>query len=187
MTLPPFFYFTDDLRGADPLQVAPHLPRGTGIIFRHYNTEYRAEMAFYLSELCKKQDLTLFIAKTPELALKVKAAGCHLPDHRISDLSVLKTDYPQLLFSAACHDEASLLKAQDLGAEFAFLSPVFPTQSHPGKPALGLQRAQKMIKPLSMPVYALGGVSFKHQNQLEQAGFSGFGAISEFEKAVSAR
>ena len=187
MSLPPFFYFTDDQRGGDPLYVAPHLPKGCGIIFRHYNSKKRAELAFYLSKICKKRDLSLFIAKTPELAQEVNAAGCHLPDHRISALPVLKAQYPQLVFSAACHSERSLLKAQDLGAVFAFLSPLFATRSHPGASSLGVIKAQKIIKDISFPVFALGGVGFKHQNWLKSAGFAGFGAISEFEKTVPAR
>lgn len=185
MTLPPFFYFTDDQRGADPLQITSRLPKGTGVIFRHYNSENRAELAFYLSKICKNRELSLIIAKTPALAQKVQATGCHLPDHWITALPVLKARYPQLTFSAACHGERSLLKAQNLGSDLAFLSPVFATKSHPGTPALGLVRTRKMIRPLTMPVYALGGVGFKHQDMLLEAGFSGFGAISEFEKSVS--
>ena len=41
------------------------------------------------------------------------------------------------LVSAAAHDEASARRAARAGVDLILLSPVFPTNSHPGRPALG--------------------------------------------------
>jgi thiamine-phosphate pyrophosphorylase len=40
-----------------------------------------------------------------------------------------------------------------------FLSPVFPTASHPGAPALGIVRWAGLAHQAGLPVLALGGVS----------------------------
>ena len=38
------------------------------------------------------------------------------------------------------------------------LSPVLPTQSHPGAPTLGWERFAELCFDMPMPVYALGGM-----------------------------
>jgi len=62
------------------------------------------------------------------------------------------------LLAASCHDREELLQAAALGADFVVLSPVLPTQSHPGAPTLGWERFAELCLDLPMPVYALGGM-----------------------------
>jgi len=62
------------------------------------------------------------------------------------------------LWAASCHNRDELLQAAGLGADFAVLSPVLPTSSHPGAPALGWQRFAELSRDLPMPVYSLGGM-----------------------------
>ncbi len=178
------FYFTDDQRGLDPLQVAYTLPSGTGIIFRHYNCENRAEKAEYLAKICKHHHLNLYIAQNPALAHSIDADGVHLPEYQISRIPMIRSRYPALDISAACHSARALHKAAALGADRAFLSPIFPTKSHPGKTGTGLMTAALAIRGQALPVYALGGVQDHHVRQLAGLGFSGFGAISYFEDRI---
>ena len=84
------------------------------------------------------------------------------------------------LFSASCHNKEELLKAQQVRADFAVLSPVKKTASHPDAKATGWQQFASLIENISMPVYALGGVS---ENDMENAwlhGGQGVAAISAF-------
>ncbi len=175
------FYFTDDQRGMDPLIVADRLPSNTGIIFRHYNSKNRREMASYLSKICKRRQIMLYIAQDPSLAKAVKAGGLHLPEYQISRLPLIRHRYPGLKISTACHSARSLTLASSLGADIAFLSPLFATDSHPGKIGLGIIRAALAKQNVSLPVYALGGIHMQKLASLQALGFSGFGAISFFE------
>ena len=64
---------------------------------------------------------------------------------------------PDGLVGRSCHDDGELVRAADEGADYATLSPVFPTSSKPGYgPALG---AGVFARPAPLPVYALGGVN----------------------------
>ncbi|MEP3248533.1 MAG: thiamine phosphate synthase [Sneathiella sp.] len=175
------FYFTDDQRGMDPLIVADKLPPGTGIIFRHYKSKNRPETAYYLSKICKRRKIMLHIAQDPSLAKAVKAGGLHLPEYQIPRLPLIRHRYPGLKISTACHSARSLTLASSLGADMAFLSPVFVTDSHPGKVSLGTMRAALVKQNVPLPVYALGGVHKQNLPQLQALKFSGFGAISFFE------
>ncbi|MFT6558204.1 thiamine phosphate synthase [Sneathiella sp.] len=181
MTDPNLFYFTDDQRGADPVKMAEKLPTNTGIIFRHYQTEYRASLAHELSILCKKRKLKLIIAQNPALSKKIRAFGCHLPEYMVQRLPLLKHQYPDLYFSVACHSIRQVLQAQKYGANGAFLSPLFPTKSHPGSRVFSPYSLCSARQKLTMPVYGLGGVTNQKGQFLKGLGYSGYGAISELE------
>jgi thiamine-phosphate pyrophosphorylase len=60
-------------------------------------------------------------------------------------------------------------------ADALLLSPVFATRSHPNAVALTPVRANRMAQALSVPVYALGGVTSRNARLLY--GFSGIAAI----------
>ena len=181
MILPTAFYFTDEVRTPDPRKIIARLPEGTAVLFRHYDHPKRIELATDLSKLCKSRNLPLFIAGDAALAARVSADGVHLPDALKSRLPRLQTTYPQLIFSAACHSQRSLKAAERLGADFAFLSPIYATRSHPEAHALGPVRAAAMVRRCTLPVYALGGITDARFTQISNCGFSGFGAISLFE------
>ncbi|MFB9353342.1 thiamine phosphate synthase [Sneathiella chinensis] len=180
--LAPFYYFTDDKRGLDPRRIADQLPKGCGIILRHYNTPDRANMAEQLSEICKERRLRLSISNDPALSARLKVPGCHLPEYRIPQVPRLKSRYPGLTFTVACHSRRSLHLAARVGADAAFLSPLFPTRSHPGARTLGPVRAGLLLRDIPIPVYALGGITPKSWQQLSLLPFAGFGAIDGFEK-----
>ena len=85
-----------------------------------------------------------------------------------------------LILSASCHDDLELRKAQRLGCQFALLSMVRDTSSHPGRHGKGWFRIKQMIHKTSLPVYALGGV---HRRDLCVARFQGaigVAGISDF-------
>ena len=58
-----------------------------------------------------------------------------------------------------CHNLDELVAANTAGAEFATLSPIYPTRSKPGYgPPLGLAALARMAAVVPLPVYAWGGV-----------------------------
>ena len=61
--------------------------------------------------------------------------------------------------AASCHNEEELRRAEALGCDFALLSPVLPTLSHPGAPHLGWDNFAASAAGSSIPVYALGGLT----------------------------
>jgi 8-oxo-dGTP diphosphatase len=87
-----------------------------------------------------------------------------------------------LLFSASCHNEEELLKAEKLRADFVVLSPVQKTASHPETPAMGWPQFANMVENVSMPVFALGGLSESDLEKAWLSGAHGIAAISAFWK-----
>lgn len=89
------------------------------------------------------------------LAQELGADGVQLTGSQLATL----TERPDVDWCAAsCHDAAELRRAEALGCDFALLSPVLPTQSHPGAPHLGWERFAELAAGATIPVYALGGL-----------------------------
>lgn len=91
-----------------------------------------------------------------ELAQEVDADGVQLTSAQLAGLA----QRPALDWcGASCHNEEELHRAESLGCDFALLSPVLPTQSHPGGPSLGWEKFAEISAGCSIPVYALGGMT----------------------------
>ena len=66
---------------------------------------------------------------------------------------------PQPWLGASCHGAEELAAAAAGGADFALLSPIWPTASKPGHPGLGLAAAGALTAAAALPIVWLGGVT----------------------------
>lgn len=173
--LPPLVLFTDEARLPDPAAAMARLPRGSGVIFRHYAARDREALAHRLAKLSRQRGLLFLVAGDAALARRVGADGLHLPEHRLRHR--LPPHNPAWLVTAAAHSLPAALRAERLGIDAVFVSPVFPTDSHPGAPALGPRRLAEWIGALTIPVYALGGVTAGTARALTGTGIAGVAAI----------
>jgi 8-oxo-dGTP diphosphatase len=80
---------------------------------------------------------------------------------------------------ASCHDAAQLAVGVHL-ADFATLSPVAATASHPGAPVLGWPRFQALADAAALPVYALGGMAPALAEQAHRHAGQGVAGIGAF-------
>lgn len=82
------------------------------------------------------------------------------------------------LLAASCHDAQELQMAADIGVDFVTLSPVLPTQSHPGAQHLGWNRAAELVALTNLPAYLLGGLTPHDLQQAQRIGAQGIAGIS---------
>lgn len=175
--LPGVIFLTDDDRMADPVPTAAALPAGSAVILRHYNSRRREEVGSDLLALCRERHLKLLIAGDWRLAWKLGAHGVHLPEWQVRRPPPLRRK-PGWLITAAAHNHAALVRAARLGAHGALLSPVFPTTSHLGAPAMGPHKFAGLTRSAPLAVYGLGGVTGSNARRLTSSGASGLAAIS---------
>jgi 8-oxo-dGTP diphosphatase len=86
------------------------------------------------------------------------ADGVHLSSAKLMDLAT-RPDFEWC--AASCHNAEELVRAQQLGLDFAVLAPVLPTPSHPGVATLGWRKFAALIRDCSIPIYALGGLRYE--------------------------
>ncbi|HJW41284.1 MAG TPA: thiamine phosphate synthase [Rhizomicrobium sp.] len=173
--LPALVLMTDDERLADPLTAAAALPKGAMVIVRAREGARRAELARAMLALARRRELFVLIADDPALASRLGADGLHLPQVRSHEAAHWRARHPRWIISTALHSARPRGSFVDL----IFLSPVFPTSSHPGRAALGAARASAMARVLNIPVYALGGVDARNAASLKNfAGIAAVGALA---------
>jgi 8-oxo-dGTP diphosphatase len=105
--------------------------------------------------------------------------GVHLTGAQLATLDARPLPLQQTI-GASCHDAVQLAQALQLGVDFATLSPVLATASHPEAPPLGWARFGALAEAAAMPVYALGGMSPAQRPQARAAGAQGVAGIRGF-------
>ena len=128
-----------------------------------------------LAALCDGADAHLLINRDIELASSL-GCGVHLAAGQLEQLA--DRPLPQgLLVGGSCHSQIELARALELGLDFAVLSPVKPTASHPGTVPLGWELFAAWVDTLPLPVFALGGLSPADIPVAWQQGAQGIAAI----------
>ncbi len=158
------------------------LQRGGRLVqFRVFGLEppaWRA-LARRARALCEAAGARMLVNGPPEAAVEVGAHGVHLDRRRLR--ATEPSRLPEgLLVGASCHDSAELRRAAELGADFALLSPVLPTPSHPEARPLGWAGFARLAVEASIPVYALGGMRPGMEAQAWRAGGQGVAGIRGF-------
>ena len=160
---------TDERIGEEALLSAvARLPRGSGVVFRHYSIPVSQRRALFVRvrRLTRRRGLMLLLAGDPALVRRWGADGWH---GRAAARGVIR--------SAPVHDRRELRHAISTRANLVFVSPIFPTRSHPGAPVLGTMRFAALAAFAPMPVIALGGMTPRRARALTPLGAYGWAAI----------
>ena len=125
-----------------------------------------AGIALLLNHASAISTSELVLASYPSLTVSVHANRHH-------DLASWRAQLPAgVLLGSSCHDQTELQRAAAL-ADYALLSPLLPTASHPEAAGLGWQQFAALASAVALPVFALGGVSAADLAQVKAS--SGFG------------
>ena len=71
------------------------------------------------------------------------------------------------IYLATAHNGKELSAAIAANADGIFLSPVFPTASHPDSETLGINGFHALAKQSPVPVIALGGMNYTRARELD--------------------
>jgi thiamine-phosphate pyrophosphorylase len=159
---------TDERQGDGLLPSLAAMPRGAGIVFRHYALASAERRALFrqVKAVARQRGLLIVLAGSPELARRWGADGVHGPGTGASS---------RLLRTASAHNLREVRRAEAAGAHLIFLSPVFATRSHPGARTLGARRFAALARQARRPVVALGGMDAERAQTL--SGAYGWAAI----------
>ena len=146
---------------------------------QHADSERLARLAETCLSVCHEHGAQLLINGRPDILTATGADGLHLSSRALYDFSSRPCDDNHWL-AASCHSPADLQQAQLIRADFAVLSPVLATNSHPGQSPLGWSEFEMLTAQAAMPVYALGGMTPALLTQSWLAGGQGIAAISAF-------
>jgi 8-oxo-dGTP diphosphatase len=126
--------------------------------------------------ICRAQKARLLLNAEPSLALELGADGVHLTSARLLALRERPLDSHHLV-GASCHDWHELKHACAMNLDFAVVSPVRETASHPGAKALGFTGLRDLTERADLPIYALGGMAETDLFSVFEHGAQGIAAI----------
>lgn len=143
---------------------------------KDYSRQKLRVLARQMMSVMKQFHARLIINGDIELAREVGADGVQLSSSQLAGLQ----QRPEVEWCAAsCHNADELRRAEQLGCDFTLLSPVLPTQSHPGAPHLGWPGFAAIVAGSAIPVYALGGLSAGDLQLAQQHGAHGISLLRQ--------
>jgi len=116
-----------------------------------------ARLAADAYEICEQRGVRLLLNREPGLVRDLPCHGVHVTASSLAGLVHRPLDDERLV-GASCHAAEDLKRASDLGLDYALLSPVSPTASHPDASPLGWDGFAALADRAALPVYALGGL-----------------------------
>ncbi|MEZ5656528.1 MAG: thiamine phosphate synthase [Sphingobium sp.] len=174
--LPRLWLFTDERVSTQTLLASvARLPRGSGIIFRHYATtrDKRRKIFDAVRKIALRRGLTLVVARPGDTRLLREADGIHRSGKDPCPSRITRSR----LLTMSAHNAREIHRANRIGADLIFLSPAFPTRSHKDAAALGAVRFATLARLAAMPVIALGGMNIGRFRRLRFNGAYGWAAI----------
>ncbi|CAB3915068.1 Nudix family hydrolase [Achromobacter denitrificans] len=130
----------------------PQWPDGVGASSLH-------EVLHSVLKRCRAAGARVLINSAHPAAWWKEADGVHLRSADAARLTARPALPAGALVGVSAHDNAEVVHARELGADFAVLGPVLETASHPGAPTLGWDGFVAGNRDAGIPVYALGGQS----------------------------
>ncbi len=128
--------------------------------------------------LCKEKGVQLLVNSAVKNAHSVDANGLHLTSMDLMGVKQRPADYQWV--AASCHNRLELQHAERIGIDFVVLAPVLATKTHPNAKYLGWNKFEQLVALTNLPVYALGGMTRKHQYPASIAGAQGISGITAF-------
>ena len=110
-------------------------------------------------KITNRYNALLIINDSLEIALKHNADGIHLG---INDLPINEARRlaPELLIGASIHNLQEALSAQDNGASYINIGPIFLTKTKPGvKRFLGVEAIREISPHIKIPFTVMGGIN----------------------------
>ena len=155
---------------------------------KHLDSAHLLAFASRMRNITHQYQAKLIIHSQADIAKAVNADGVHLASSDISEIPAMRNwlNAPNMSLSTSCHNLEELQASHQYGADFAMLSPVFPTQSHPNAPALGLETFKKIADASPLPIIALGGIDSDNRPLLKGFGVATIRAILEAKKPKQA-
>ncbi|WP_010542675.1 thiamine phosphate synthase [Sphingomonas elodea] len=166
--IPRLWLMTDPRLGDRLWPALERLPRGSGVIFRHYLLPLPERRALFarIVKIARRRGLVL-----------LRAGGAPMPGEMGTH-----GQRGRGLITWPVHSRREAMEAIRAGADALLVSPVFPTRSHPGAPVLGPVRLGLLVGGLSIPIIALGGMNPHSARRLQSLGIHGWAAIDAWNR-----
>jgi len=173
--------------GRNPLFVLGQVAEGGAKIvqLREKSMDKRALglLACEFRKVCDRYGMLLIMNDHVDIAVESGADGVHLgqDDMRITDA---RTAAPELILGCSTHSCEEALQAQDAGADYVNIGPIFATQTkQTGYSPLGMEILKTVPPLLHIPFTVMGGIKERNISGLVAAGARRIAMVTEITMA----
>ncbi|MBF0328735.1 MAG: thiamine phosphate synthase [Nitrospirae bacterium] len=137
------------------------------------------DMAYRMREITARYGAKLFVNDRLDVAMSADADGVHLGHSGIPVSAAKRVVGEKMMIGVSAHSKDEALEAQEGGADFITLGPIYKTPSKMkyGEP-LGVDFFKSLAGILSIPVFGIGGIKADRVLEVMGAGASGIALIS---------
>lgn len=157
--LPKLWLVTDERQGDALLPAVAALPRGAGVVFRHFRTPDRGALLRRVRRATRRRGVLVCVAYEGHGAWRAEGDGLSI---------VVVHDAREL---------TAMMMDRHRPPDLVFVSPVFATRTHPGAGALGLAAFARLARRSAVPVIALGGMDARRWQRVRRLGAHGWAAV----------
>lgn len=145
-----------------------------GIILREKDLpkESYAELAKAVMNICREENVPCILHSYTEVAPELNADAIHLPLRILRSLSDEEKSRFRVI-GASCHSTDEALEAEKLGATYITAGHIFDTDCKKGLPGRGLEFLQSVCSAVTVPVFAIGGITPETAPEVREAGACG--------------
>ena len=140
-----------------------------------------ARAALRLLALARPPEAALFVNGRPYLAAAVAADGVQLSATDLSPEDARRV-FSRGWVGRSVHSDDEAAAAIIEGADYLIVGSVYPSASHPGRPAAGIELVRRVTR-LGKPVIAIGGIDAVRAAEVRAAGAYGIAAVSALWRA----
>ncbi|MDO9491567.1 thiamine phosphate synthase [Acetobacterium sp.] len=135
------------------------------------------ELAIKVKEICERQQVKLIINHNLETAKRLKLGAVQVSIDDIRKKGEAIKNFDQV--GVSVHSVEQAREADAWGAAYLIAGHVFPTACKKGLPARGLRFLKEVCDSVSIPVYAIGGISESNYKIVLITGAQGVCIMSE--------
>lgn len=162
--------------------VAAAIRGGAEVIqYREKNASTRrmVEEASALCRLCRREGAVFLVNDRLDVALAVNAHGIHVGREDMPVAVARRILGPGRIVGVSVHDEEDARRAEEDGADYLSVSPVYATSTKPDhETPLGIEGTRKLVQKTGLPVVAIGGIDETNLAGLIECGIQGICVVS---------
>ncbi len=157
-------------KGRSPVEVLEAILKGGARIVQLRDKTDPERYVADFRRITSKYNALLIINDSIEIALKYKADGVHLGknDMPVKEARQIASD---LIIGASSHNLQGALKAQEDGASYVNIGPIFPTKTKGGLTEfLGVKAIKEIAPHINIPFTVMGGINKSNIAEVINAG-----------------
>ncbi len=134
--------------------------------------------ALRLQELCRRYRVPFIVNDNVPLAVRIHSDGVHVGQEDMKASEVRKLIGPDKILGVSAQTVEDALRAEAEGADYLGVGAVFPTGSKDDAVDVSKEMLTAICKAVTIPVVAIGGITYENVSQLADTGIAGISVIS---------